>query len=111
MKEKTSGSTHLLQFLFLIRLFSFFMASGSFFNVSASESLCCLFPAPDAPSSLFSALIYRVLTGVHMGSNQVLPAFFAKFTLSLAPVFLMVVFLLSKVLLYYQRRKAHGVYP
>jgi hypothetical protein len=40
-----------------------------------------------------SALIYLVLTGVHMGSNQVLPTFFANFSLSLAPVsvFLMVV--------------------
>jgi len=34
---------------------------------------------------------YMVSTGVHIGSSQFLPVFFANFSLSLAPVFLMVI--------------------
>jgi hypothetical protein len=40
-------------------------------------------------------LIYLVSNGVHMGSNQVLPAFFANLSSFLAPVFFMIVSPLS----------------
>jgi hypothetical protein len=40
---------------------------------------------------LFPALTYLVSIGVHMGSNQVLPAFFANLSSFLAPVFFMAV--------------------
>ena len=38
----------------------------------------------------FPVTDYLVSNGVHMGSNQVLPAFFANFSSFLAPVFFMV---------------------
>ena len=38
----------------------------------------------------FPCCSYRPFTGVHMGSSQPLPAFFANFSLSLAPVFFMI---------------------
>ena len=44
---------------------------------------------------LFPVLIYLVSNGVHMGSNQVLPAFFANFSSLLVSVFFMVVSPLS----------------
>jgi hypothetical protein len=43
-----------------------------------------------------NSFAYRALTGVHMGSSQVLPAFFANLSLSFAPFFLM--FLSSSLL-------------
>ena len=59
---------------------------------------CFLFLFHDPGSSLklkllcfFSTLNYLVSNGVHMGSNQVLPAFFTNFSSFLAPVFFMVV--------------------
>jgi len=41
--------------------------------------------------SLSCALIYLVSKGVHMGSNQVLPAFFANLSSFFAAVFFMAV--------------------
>jgi hypothetical protein len=61
----------------LYAFFSFFMILASSLKLRIVIYVLCL--------------IYLVLTGVHMGSIQVLPNFFANPSLSLAPIFLMVV--------------------